>query len=67
MKQGINRIFPKMKRNYIFLLIGILLIAVGFFSYNMDVDSKTHYFINGIWVGLGISFIVAQIPKLRKK
>lgn len=55
-----------MKRTYLLIGVGLILIAVSLFNFSMDVDNKGHYFGNGLICGIGLSTIVTQVLKLRK-
>lgn len=55
-----------MKRTYLFIAIGIILVAVSLFNLTLDIANKGHYFGNGVICGIGLSTIVIQISKLRK-
>lgn len=55
-----------MLKEYLKIGAGLILILVGLHSYNMSVESKIHYFANGIWVGIGIcSVIIGLVGVLR--
>ncbi|MBN9349825.1 MAG: hypothetical protein J0H55_03995 [Chitinophagaceae bacterium] len=55
-----------MKKTYVWIGIGIILIVAAIFNLNMDINNKGHYFGNGIVCGIGLSVIVTQILKIRK-
>ena len=57
----------KMKRTYLLIAVGLLLIAAAIFNFTLNIENKGHYFGNGVICGIGISVIVAQILKLRKR
>ncbi|HRN72393.1 MAG TPA: hypothetical protein PLM81_04645 [Ginsengibacter sp.] len=56
-----------MKRTYVLIAVGLVLIAAAIFNFTLDIENKGHYFGNGVICGIGISVIVAQILKLRKR
>lgn len=55
-----------MNRNYLLIIIGVLLIVASLISFNLNVDNKSHYFGNGIACGIGLSVLFTQISILRK-
>ncbi|GAB1396300.1 MAG TPA: hypothetical protein PKN57_03385 [Saprospiraceae bacterium] len=50
-----------MKKHYLFL--SVVLIAMSLFNLTLDIDSRGHYFGNGIVCGLGLSMLVIQLKK----
>jgi len=55
-----------MKKNYLFIGIGLLLIVIALFDFSLKVDNKGHYFVNGILCGIGSSMMVVHFLKLKK-
>ncbi len=55
-----------MKKVYLLIILGILLIAASIFNFTLKVENNGHYFGNGILCGIGLSVIVMQIKKPRK-
>lgn len=55
-----------MKSKYLLIGLSILLIAFAIRNFSLDIDSRGHYFGNGILCGIGISLLVVQLLKLRK-
>lgn len=55
-----------MKKTYVFIAIGIILIAASLLNFTMDIDNRGHYFGNGVLCGIGLSVVVTQIIKRGK-
>ncbi|MBW7839544.1 MAG: hypothetical protein H3C36_07885 [Chitinophagaceae bacterium] len=55
-----------MKRTYVLIAVGLVLIAAAIFNFTLNIENKGHYFGNGVVCGIGISVIVVQILKMRK-
>lgn len=55
-----------MKKIYIYLALGLLMSLFGINNFRYEIDSKAHYFVNGIICGVGLSVVVVQLLKLRK-
>ncbi len=53
-----------MKKHYLFL--SVVLIAMSLFNLTLDIDSRGHYFGNGIVCGLGLSMLVNQLKKWKQ-
>lgn len=56
-----------MKKNLIFIGLGILLMAFSINNYTFEIDNKGHYFVNGIICGVGLSVIVVQWIRIKRK
>lgn len=56
-----------MKKNLLFIGLGVVLMAVSFYNFTFKIDNKGHYFGNGIICGIGLSILVVQFLKRRKK
>lgn len=55
-----------MKKTYLLIGTGVILIALSVFNFTLKIDNKGHYFGNGVICGIGLSVIVVQILKLKK-
>lgn len=55
-----------MKKTYVWIAIGIILIIVAIFNLNLNIDNKGHYFGNGIVCGIGLSIAATQLLKFRR-
>lgn len=55
-----------MKKTYIYLAVGLILALFAINNFRFEVDSKAHYFVNGIICGVGLSVAVVQLLKLKK-
>lgn len=55
-----------MKRTYLLIVLGIVLIAIALFDTSLKIENKGHYFGNGVIAGIGISVLIVQILKIRR-
>lgn len=55
-----------MKKNKIYIVLGIALAALTINNFTLEIDNKGHYFVNGIICGVGLSVVVVQLLRLRK-
>jgi hypothetical protein len=55
-----------MKRGYTIIAFGVLLIILSLFNISLNIDSKGHYFGNGVMCGIGLSLIIFQVKQLKK-
>ncbi|MBS1950780.1 MAG: hypothetical protein OJF59_001741 [Cytophagales bacterium] len=55
-----------MKKTYLLITTGLLVMAVTLWNFNMTINNKGHYFVNGILCGIGISLIASQILILKR-
>ncbi len=53
-------------KNKILIGLGVVLAVFAIYNFSLDINSKGHYFVNGIICGVGLSMIAVQLLKLRK-
>lgn len=54
------------KRKWLPFGIGFALCVLALFNFTLTIDSKGHYFGNGIVFGIGLSILVRQAMQLAK-
>lgn len=55
-----------MKKNIVFIALGIVLMVFSIYNFTFEIDNKGHYFVNGIICGVGLSVIVVQLLRIKK-
>ncbi len=53
-------------KNKILIGLGVVLAVFAIYNFSLDINSKGHYFVNGIICGVGLSMIAVQLLKLRQ-
>lgn len=55
-----------MKRKWLPIGIGIAMCALSLFNFTLSIDSKGHYFGNGIVFGIGLSILALEARQRTK-